>query len=86
MSEYVLPTIEHATVTLNEWDRVVIQMDEGWVFYRLDEYPEGTPADEYCYYTYGVYGQTFDFSLIVVVAESDVPADQIFGKNNEETI
>lgn len=79
MNNIELPVIEHATVTLNQWDRVVIQMDDGYVFYRLDMYPEGTPAEEICYSRYGVFSPDRDFSVFVVVAESDVPADQIFG-------
>ena len=49
-----LPVIEHATVTLNENNRVVIRMDDGWVFYRLDIFPEDTPAEEIAY-SYEVY-------------------------------
>lgn len=78
MSNIILPNIEHATVTLNERNRVVIQMDEGWLFYRLDMYPEDTPPEEICYSRYCVVSPATDFSLFVVVAEADVPANQIF--------
>ena len=75
----VLPVIEHADVTLNERNRVVVQMHDGWVFYRLDMYPEGTPPADICYSRYAVLSLEYDYSNFVVVAESEVPADQIFG-------
>ena len=79
MSNNVLPKIDHANVTLNERNRVVIQMDEGWAFYRLDIFPEGAPTDKKAYSRYGVLSLDYDYSNFVVVAESEVPADQIFG-------
>lgn len=83
-----LPVIEHATVALNENNRVVIRMDDGWVFYRLDLFPDGTPSEDIAYSRYGVFPppENFEFSNIVVVAESEVPADQIFGNPNHETM
>lgn len=82
-----LPTIAHATISLNQWSRVVIQMDEGWVFwdrnhYGVDEngnFIEPVP-EEMIHFRYGVYAPTTDFdNCIVVVAEAEVPTDQIFG-------
>ena len=73
-----LPTIAHAETSFNEWGRVVIQMDDGWVFYRLDSYPEGTPADDICYFRYGVFSANYDFTNIVVVDETTVESWQIF--------
>ena len=80
MSDIIFPEIEHATITLNEWNRAVVQMDDGWVFYRLDIFPEDTPAEEIAYSRYGVFSTEYDFSLFVVVAESEVPVNQIYGK------
>lgn len=85
MSNIVLPNIEHATVTLNERNRVVIQMDDGYVFYWLNMYPEGTPPEDICYSRYCVVSPTTDFTQFVVVAESDVPADQIYGDTTPPT-
>lgn len=68
-----LPVIEHATVTLNEWGRVVAQMDDSWLFYRLDIFPEKTPPEEIAYSRYGVFPLNYDFSNFVVLAESDIP-------------
>lgn len=88
MKTDTLPTIEHATVTLNQWGRVVIQMNSGWVFYDLREYPEGTPAEDICYYGYGVYPPDYDFNNIIVVDKSTIDADQIYdnGDKPDETI
>ena len=52
MSEIILPVIPHATVTLNERNRVVITMDEGFVFYNTTHYSdltddEGNPRAPY---------------------------------------
>ena len=73
MSNNVLPKIDHANVTLNERNRVVIQMDEGWAFYRLDIFPEGAPTDKKAYSRYGVLSLDYDYSNFVVLAESDIP-------------
>lgn len=83
MSEIILPTIEHATVTLNTRNRVVIQMDEGWVFFDTYDYKdyvddEGNPRkplpDEISYYKYAVYAPMTDFiSRICVTDENGIP-------------
>lgn len=89
MKTDTLPTIAHATVTLNEWGRYVVQMDEGWVFYRLDSYPEGTPAEDICYSRYGVFSPSTDIeNILVIVDETTVDADQIYDNGDEpdETI
>jgi hypothetical protein len=85
MTNNALPVIEHATVTLNERNRVVVQMHDGWVFYRLDTFPQGTPPEDIAYSRYGVFSLEYDYSNFVVVAESDVPADQIFGDTTPPT-
>ena len=87
-----LPMIEHATVTLNERNRVVVQMDDGWVFWRRDLYIDENgemyePAPENILYSrYGVFSPSTDFTLFVVVAESDVPADQIFSDTTPPSV
>lgn len=98
MSDIIIPTIEHATVTLNERNRLVVQMDDGWVFWDTRPYAdltddEGNPREplpeEISYFRYGVYSPSTDIAnCLIVVAESDVPANQIFGvgDNNHETI
>ena len=78
-----LPTIAHAETSFNEWGRVVVQMNDGWVVYRLDSYPEGTPAEDICYFRYGVFSANYDFTNIVVVDETTINADQIFGVSDK---
>ena len=87
-NDYTLPTIEHATVTLNQWGRVEIRMDNGWVFYRLESYPEGTPAEDICYSRYGVFSPDCNFDNFVIVDETTIDADQIYdnGDKPDETI
>lgn len=92
-NEIVLPNIPHASVTLNERNRVVIRMDTGWVFWDRQDYVDENDnvydpdPSEIGYSRYGVYSPNYDFSTFVVVAESDVPADQIYGVSNPtETI
>lgn len=73
MSNKVLPEIEHAKVTLNEWDRVIVQMDEGWLFYRLDIFPDGAPTEKKAYSNFGVLSLDYDYNNFVVIAESEIP-------------
>jgi hypothetical protein len=71
-------------------------MHEGWVFYDASDYAdytddEGNPREPYpeeiSYYRYGVFSPTADFAnRIVVVAESEVPENQIFGNGNNTEI
>lgn len=90
-----IPNIEHATITINDYGRYNIVMNEGWVFYDLHDYndmcdDEGNPitAEQYVELhpeaisysrVFRNVPTTYDFSKIIVVAEEDVPADQIFG-------
>lgn len=74
-----LPTIEHSAISLNKWNRVVVQMDEGYAFWDRNDYRdengemyEPTP-NEKGYSRFGVFSLERDFSLFVVVAETDIP-------------
>ena len=79
-----IPTIAHATVTVNEWGRYVVTMDDGWVFYRIDSYPEGTPVEDICYSRYGVFSPQTDIeNILVIVDETTINADQIFSTDNK---
>jgi hypothetical protein len=66
-------------------------MHDGWVFYDRRDYTDENgdfrepELDEISYFRYGVFSPANDFdAIIVVVAESDVPADQIFGVPTEK--
>lgn len=81
-------SISHIHLELNVRNRVVMQLESGWVFYDLGEYPEGTPAEDICYYGYAVYSPDYDFNNIIVVDKSTIDADQIYdnGDKPDETI
>ena len=89
----VIPTIEHATVTLNQWGRYVVQTDDGYAFYDKRDYEsltdeDGNPREplpeEISYFRYGVFSPATDIAnCLVVKADSEVPADQIFGVGDE---
>lgn len=84
-----LPYIPNATVTETTYSRVEITMNDGYVFYDRENYADLTDEDgnpreplpeEISYFRYGVYAPETDFeNRIVVVDESDVSAEQIFG-------
>ena len=80
-----LPIIEHATVFYNQYGSITVEIDSGYVFYRADIFPDETPAEDIAYSRRGVFQTDFDFSNIIVVAESDVPADQIYGSTTPQT-
>jgi hypothetical protein len=92
-----LPYIPNATVQYNKWNRVEIIMNDGYVFYDKDNYSHltdeyGNPREplpeEISYFRYGVFSPATDFdNRIVVVPETDVPENQIFGEgDNHETV
>lgn len=74
-----LPNIEHATITVNSWNRIIIQMDQGWVYWdrnHLGTDDEGnfiTPnsPEEITYFQYGVYSPDTDFNARIVVVEQN---------------
>lgn len=65
-------SIPHIHLELNERNRVVMQLESGWVFYDKREYPEGTPDKDISYYSYAVYPPDYDFTNIIVVDEATV--------------
>ena len=94
-----LPNIEHITTTTNRYGSTELTADAGYVFYDRNSYldftdEEGNPRDplpeEILYSRYMVFPASVTAAeieaRIVVVAESEVPADQIFGAgDNHET-
>jgi hypothetical protein len=95
MSNATLPTIAHADVSFNQWNRVVIQMHDGWVYWDRDvfgrdengNFIEPEKPEDISYFRYGVYSPTYDFdNCSVVVAESEVPENQIFGDEPETEV
>jgi hypothetical protein len=85
-----LPNIENATVTVHRTNYWKISANTGYVFWdRADyiDYETGTlrepSPEEIAYSRVGYYPQSIGIEAIeariVVVQESDVPADQIYG-------
>jgi hypothetical protein len=82
-----LPTIEHCTVNWlddNAKQVVVLTMHNGWVYWDRRDYLDDDgnirvpEPSEIGYSRSGNYPPSYDFSTIVVAAESDAPADQIY--------
>ena len=95
----MLPNIEHLTAVINKYGATAITADEGYVFYDKNDYLNLTDdegnlrepfPEEILYSRYIVFPPSVSAaeieSRLVVVPESEVPADQIFGTgNNHET-
>lgn len=65
-----IPTILHADVSLNERNRAVIRMHEGYSFYDRQSY-DGIETDEITLSKYAVFAPDTDFDArIVVVSDS----------------
>lgn len=83
-TDITIPNITNATATLNQWDRVDLRMNTGYVFWDRADYRDESgeiyePAPEMIAYSrYGVFSQSTDFSTFEEAAESEVPADQIY--------
>lgn len=79
------PEIAHADVSINERNRVVIQMHEGYSFYDKAAYEGLTDEDgnarepmpdEITYSQYGVFAPDTDFDArFVIVKDGEAPAD-----------
>lgn len=95
----MLPNIEHITASTNQYGGTVIQADVGYVFYDRYDYmnltdEEGNPREplpeEILYSRYAVFAPSVSAAEIedrlVVLPESEVPADQIFGTGDDHVI
>lgn len=91
-----LPNIEHITATYRPSGAIAITADTGYVFYDRCDYEgltddDGNPREplpeEMLYFRYRVFGKSVTAekieARIVLVAESEVPANQIFGTGND---
>lgn len=94
-----LPTIANATVQYNRYGNVEITMNDGYVFYDRENYADLTDEDgnpreplpeEISYFRFICFPRSVSNeeieARIVVVAEADVPADQIFGEGNNTEV
>ena len=95
----MLLNIEHITATTRPSGATAITADEGYVFYDSYNYrdltdEEGNPREplpeEILYFRYKVFARSVTAAEIedrlVVLPESEVPADQIFGTGNDHVI
>lgn len=88
-----LPTITNVTITAR---RVDVVANAGYVFYDLHDYADYTddegnprePLPEEISYMRARYNLpvTYDFTKIIVVPETEVPENQIFGGGNNTEI
>lgn len=90
------PNIEHANTYINRFGATVVEMHEGFVCYDRNDYAdltdeEGNPREPMPeelsyfrakYYPPSVTAEEIE-ARIVVVAEAEVPADQIFGAGDD---
>jgi hypothetical protein len=73
----VIPNVTHATATLNQWNRVVLRMNDGYVFWDRNDYRDENgemyepTSEEIGYSRYGVFSPETDFSTFVIVKEDD---------------
>lgn len=95
-----LPNIEHANTYVDRFGATVVEMHSGYVCYDRNDYAdltddEGNPREplpeELSYFRAKYYPPSVTAAeieaRIVVAAESDVPAEQIFGNEPEhETV
>ena len=83
-----IPNLTNADAYVNERSRVILQMNNGYVFwdkkmyYVNGEYVEPS-AEDICYSKWASMSPTRDFSLLMEAVESEVPADQIFGTGDK---
>ncbi len=82
-----MPNIPNTTVEVAFGTAWKITANVGYVFYCLSSYPEGTPPEEIAYSRFGYFPQSVGAEYlendIVVVPESEVPENQIYGTTPE---
>lgn len=87
MSIYDIPNIEHCDITTVGASFYRIFAHEGWYIYQADNPAGGTPDNPTkIYRTVGIFSVNYDFSLVEIVAEADLPenAEICGGDNNHE--
>lgn len=87
-SNLTIPNITHADAYLNENNAVILDMDDGYVFWDKKDYTyngvyEEPAPEDILYSRWASLSATRDFSLLIEVTESEVPSNQIFGTGNK---
>lgn len=82
-----IPNIPNTTITEFGTTHWKIVANEGYVFYCLSSYPEDTPPEDIAYSRFGYFSKSWGAEYlendIVVVPESEVPENQIYGTTPE---
>lgn len=85
MTVYDIPNIEHCDVATFGSNAYRIIAHPGWYIYRADEIPGGTEENPTkVYKTVAILPINFDFSMVEITAEADLPENaEICGGDNE---
>ena len=76
MTVYEIPNIEHCDVTPIGTMGYRLIAHEGWYIYRADSLPGGTEENPTkIYQGAAILRNDYDFSLVEICAEADLPAD-----------
>ncbi len=89
MTIYDIPNIEHCDITTVGTSYYRIFAHEGWYIYQADNLEGGTPDNPTkIYRTVGIFSVNYDFSLVEIVAEADLPenAEICGGDNNDHEV
>lgn len=87
-SNLTIPNITHADAYLNENNAVILDMDDGYVFWDKKDYTyhgvyEEPAPEDICYSRWGSFPASWNFAGVMEAVESEVPSDQVFGTGNK---
>lgn len=87
-SNITIPNVTHADAYSAEYNFVILDMDDGYVFwdkrdYTIDGVYEEPAPEDICYSRWGSFSPSWDFTGIMEAVESEVPADQIYSAGNK---
>lgn len=90
MTIYEIPNIEHCDIVPVGTIAYRVYAHDGWYIYQADNPAGGTPDNPTkIYRTVGIFSVNYDFSLVEIVAEADLPTDAEIcggGDNNDHEI
>ena len=76
MTVYEIPNIEHCDVTMVGTIGYRIVAHPGWYIYQADNIPGGTEENPTkIYRSIAILRTDYDFSLVEITAEEDLPSD-----------
>lgn len=90
MTVYDIPNIEHCDVSMVGTVLYRVVAHPGWYIYRADELPGVDENDNptKIYKTIAILNVNFDFSLVEITAEADLPENAAIcgGDNNDHEV